>query len=476
VEHLVQRLLTICVKRAEALRKNLHRLRSLQFPSETAEKLIDFFDGVATFLEQEALAGRTSVLPTESVFARAQFILNALIGVYSHLRFIEGASTPRTPWSVVGPFEKLGGAVHPDAHFIIRPQWTYNYTIRELIQPYKDFLKKNVPKSKQSRVNKLFSGLPSRFYVVSFPGIERKNVLLHAVVGHEFGHPIAKKFFEGDDPKSFLFDIFNAVTKELSAKPSEWAKTTQLAAEVRQHALEEILCDLTQLRLFGPAAIFAMEEFAYNFLLDKLYGWHPPWRYRLRITLDDLTDAHVDQLLSEVRDDVALKVKDRVQTLRKLVQKKDDRVIIDSKVFTRIGFRFAEKAIPKAKALLTKELGKYDLFQGESLGRLSGDVGTLVERLQSRIPPNEIQGDGKDFYPADTPAILNAGWFYTIGYQDSLFNEKTLTKAPATKLIGQFVQEDGAVKRLILRAIEYADLQKEWAEWQAKKKRKGSRR
>jgi hypothetical protein len=217
-----------------------------------------------------------------------------------------------------------------------------------------------------------------------------------------------------------------------------------------------------------------MEEFAHNFHLDKLYGGHPPWRYRLRVVLKDLTDPDVDLLLSQVQDDLVItKVKERVQALRKLVENDHDRSVIENQPFSRIGFRFVEKAIPKAEAIVAKYLGKHNLFDGESLKRLSSQVGKLVQRLHCRIPPNEFQGADNDFYPANLPGILNAGWFYRIGYQDSFFNQKTPTGAPATDPVAVFIQADDAVNRVVLRAIEYADLQKEWGEWKAEKEKKG---
>lgn len=180
----------------------------------------------------------------------------------SHIRYVESARTDQLPWQVIPSFEKLVELLRSGAQVMLRPMWHYNYAtivsdLRELylqeLQEYEYYLPEVDVES-----NVVFP-LGSAFHIISFPALERDNILLHSVIGHELGHLVASELVE-KYKKDFLDEVQSQieaatdseltrgnVTKENTPLWYDQIRTTRLTENSKQclkyweRAMEEIL-------------------------------------------------------------------------------------------------------------------------------------------------------------------------------------------------------------------------------------------
>jgi hypothetical protein len=84
----------------------------------------------------------------------------------------------------------LQTTVGPEYRFIIRPQWSYNYAIIGDRLAYYRSLFQSLPGwiSLDEWHAAIADAASYRIYSISFPRVERMNVLTHANWGHEVGH------------------------------------------------------------------------------------------------------------------------------------------------------------------------------------------------------------------------------------------------------------------------------------------------
>ena len=152
-------------------------LCSLDFPTSSPASLGETYAKMARSIEKG--------IETTTDERVIQFCVAYLKRVASHLRFIEGASAERIPWALTSPFERLLQKLAPGVLAMVRSRWSYNYTIAELYDSYRTAMKSFLPRT---TLTDCFGDDNAKFYLISVPVIERRNVLLHLVLGHEVGH------------------------------------------------------------------------------------------------------------------------------------------------------------------------------------------------------------------------------------------------------------------------------------------------
>jgi hypothetical protein len=397
------------------------------------------------------------------------------------LRYIEGASAERTPWSMVQPLEKLIRPFLTDTQLIFRPQWHYDYGRVEILDDYHNTATILFSIEDQERI---FNKLPRYINVLSFPGIEKMNVLLHVNIGHEIGHLLQKDFFNGSTNSAFLSKIKDKVntiipeTIDYSSKTEKLTQYTEKVFAIFKKGLEEIMADLCCAKLFGFAAIFAFYEIAVfstdldRFELAKIdlhctnleqinEGlFYPPWRTRLREVLNNINWAGYEEIIDKIGVNYrgAPKVIDalhkNMQFLFEIIKDKTDQENICNNDFTRIAYETIYEALPEGDKFLNDKLKPF-LF---SLDQNSCcDIFCLIERLFRYLPPNEILvGDESRIKIADIKHIFNAGWLYRVAYFSSIFDFEDLE---------HYFHKIDILNRLVLKGIELSDLQKDYMDF-----------
>jgi hypothetical protein len=364
--------------------------------------------------------------------------------------------------------------VGKDSHFIIRPQWSYNYSLLGEFLEYHRTSIQSMPWISPGSWEKGLADIKlasKRIYCIAFPRIERLNVLLHANWGHELGHIIAAEWVH-----SRFSQMWNAQEQEIrihiqkAIEPwlaqqadqplfkqviidqyvSDQTKTAMLVA---QQGLTELICDAVGIQLLGPSALASSLEFCAGMALDESplrCGKYPPWRYRLRLMVEacdeDLREqkTNVDGKDLTYPGDIVRPFCEWLSKAKQLVAKTGDQAVLQQDVAVREAYALIEEKWTSIRSealamLPTQSQEPYRLCK-----RLE-TVEDLVQKLDNGIPPNEV-GVWPNASAATFEDIISAAWVLKIRKQ--------------TQSSEWCVPEDfERLCRLVLKAIEASYVQ-----------------
>lgn len=488
----LDRLITQVVQKARAIRSDISKLQELRFPSDNPRRLASLINNITQAIEDEILSRYRVGPPSEEDFRRdVKLSVQALHILGAHLRYIERATTTQTPWSLVRSLEKVAEQLHRGSCFVIRPQWRYNYSLLELTTFYRKAFFQLLEDRFDKALKLALSDSINRLYVIGFPYIDRLSVLMHTLLGHELGHPIEEEYLEEEIEEEFIKkqryqkqlppfveEMYQAVLRELKVPPNSEALDLQATARVskmlecvitlRRRALEELICDLTSVNLFGPAALFATEEFALSRELDAIEKelpehHYPPWRYRLRAMRQELTSEWVQRFIQEgqfTEEEVSHHLRAKLDSVGVLIEQDTDKQAINRIPEARIAYESVEEALPKVRNFVKQRLERRGIRLDDLIGRVNTQ---LLQRLEDWIPPDAYVDEDNEII-SDMRSILNIGWLRWIRkYAAVPSGIKT------SKDIDEYFVEVDVLNRLVLKAIEYADLRSVWHQKQQQK-------
>ncbi len=393
--------------------------------------------------------------------------------INSHLRYIDGAQTRNLPWSIITALQSFLVKMLPNTNvrIMLRPKWNYNFSIitSDLTKLYYDELEEYSDILPDKSLDEVFSDFKNPFHIVSFPSLERKNILLYCLLGHEIGHLIARKYV---DESEFLKNIKDDITKitlgKLSLKEKELplfkevliTEEMKVATTAWKRALEELLSDIVGALLFGPATLFSTFEFSMQFTMDQLpsdiNNYYPPWRLRLRKIQEILEHTNNFFPLSnkwKFSDNLLKKVNSRYEVIKAFTSSQSDSDAINKNSVLEIVYREVEKSFINKKEKIYEELISLDMVITPDL--LYAKLPHFVERLDFEIPPNAYEPSINDREPAKLVEIINASWFHKISWEDAIFTgEGTFNK--------DMVNKRDKMNRLTLKAIEFAELEEKY--------------
>ncbi len=483
-------LITVASEKLIAFDHRLNQLNLIRFPSDNPKLLIALLRRLGEAFQRKITNYRTEFVEATKEETRRLIKKEIIFSVIfiktlgARLRYIEGASVERTPWSMVHAMEQLAQGLLQEVSLIIRPQWHYNYggvdVIKELRAEIRAAFKESFDEILSVEEWKgIYNKLPDRFYALSFPGLERDNALLHVNLGHEIGHLIVEEFLAQEEPKwserirKSIDESVEDANTDQTARRLMIEDRVQRVQLIRKRALEEIISDYFSIYLFGPAALFALHEVAiFAESLDNVSDdpqYYPPWRLRLRLGLEELDWKRWRTWLKQVSGDfhwrgdrikggkqVAQALNKKVRLLEQTAKETADQAYIESRPLIKLAYNTLKDTLPAAKDFLRSKL-QSQMFVGDATACRT--ILQLVERLNYGIPPNEV-GGGVTTSPspniADIRAIFNAGWFYRIAYLPSMFHNFESTK--------DYFERLQILNRLILKGIEMGDLQRNYEE------------
>jgi len=424
------------------------------YPTETPRKLALLIRLIADIVS-ENLANATA-----DNLAHVDKLLRDL-GL--HLRLVERSRISHTPWSMIESTEDfLQSHLGNKTNFIIRPRWSYNYSIvgeftSSLTQELKAFdwipdesIEQAIPPDSREPI-----------FCISFPRVEKLNPLLHANWGHELGHIIAIRW-----DKDNFHNIWqrveqsfaNAIRRDIEQNPPNIPNDlfrnymidqmilsrTKETCNILRDGLSELISDAIGFHLFGPASLLAASEFAIRWGLDTnplSAGNYPPWRYRLRLLCKQLSpDFNIlTNHISEEPGSTLLPLARRLHDLQQLCNDQTDINSIQSDIRTRLTYDFIDQNFESIKDSCIRLLPDHTRSQYHLSDKLVVIEG-LIERLQTGLPPNET-GTPPSPTPACLPDILNASWSHYISLSDALDSQNDYN---------EFLR----LTRLTLKAIE----------------------
>lgn len=466
---IANRLITSTFYKIHLIKHQISKILLNNFPSENPRKLAAIILKICELLENSVLSLQHDSYsnPLENIRI-TKFIANFLEQLAAHLRFVEGASTDRTPSSLILPFESFVNKFYPPSSFlIVRPQWHYNYKIiSNLVEAYKSQLEKGLSKKIKEDT---FS---EKIYIISFPGFEKKNVLLHANLGHEIGHLFAAEFLKQEAEKEkktpqFFLEIAKKVDVEVENKFKDLTALEKFSKKaeyinqiffIRERGLKELISDFASVKLFGIAAIFALEEIAdTSQSVDEVKEtqYYPPLRMRIRFMYETLVEDGLEPIFNDTSGDfekhVLEALKDRLDTIKNWIIISDDKDNINTNTKLNIAYESINSVLPEVKGFIKTKLSN-NVF---SMDKVHSVILPLCNRLAHGIPPNAVE---EPFNPitGDIPTILNAGWFYKIACSSSL---------SAYKKQEEYVNDLNTINNLLLKAIELSYIHNEYYRW-----------
>lgn len=400
------------------------------FPTRTPEMLCDLIKHSVDIIAQHL---------DETPHEHLAYVNLFLCLVAEHLRFVERSRVAHTPWSMIQATEQfLARQVGTDSHFILRPQWSCNYSLSgEFVEYHRTTIGSMpwIPSGAWEEGLRELAG--QKIYCIAFPRIERLNAPLHANWGHELGHIIAARWIQdkfgrlwADEEAQIKARMQKAIEERFPQVPdqalfrrvvvdqyvSDLASTAMKAA---RQGLTELICDAVGVHLFGPAALAASLEFSAGLSLDESpadCGMYPPWRYRLRLMLgaceEDLArqTVRIDGKEMAYPGPIVGAFCGWLGGVKYLAAQESDHTVLNQ-----------DTAVREAYHLIGK---KWEKIRAEALGMLPNPpqkpyrlcerlttIEDLVGKLEQDIPPSEV-----GMWPRTTTAsfedIINAAWVF----------------------------------------------------------------
>jgi len=298
-----------------------------------------------------------------------------------------------------------------------------------------------------------------RFAIVAFPRPLKHHVLLHTIFGHEIGHTAQHTNDAGDLIGTTVADELTAAGHlSAAAEITRWLNDPGAPKEIKNNIaqyladngvsytfpevyvekwVEELICDLFGLLLFGPGFVAAHKVLLrpthrtpYEF--DLLEPTHPPYAVRHRMLVRALrllgwekpvtTIAHCNIHQAELA------------TIN---------FVVDDPYSAWAAF-FDDRQLTAAIHGLQNVLQQYGNFQYQQPE--SQILSDLVDRLRRRLPPigADIDREGNPTFTEHSMThSLLAGWVYWLG-QDNLVKADALSFLDINKLCDQaLLQERG---------------------------------
>jgi hypothetical protein len=453
---------------AEGLLQRVDELSVWDYPAATATHVIEFLQDFLRVVGAEVeKAGSEDRLRIFSSLVEELAVF---------LEWLDNAHIGQTPRSLVQVLEDLIRRMEPNSRVIARPQAEYNYSISDLDVGLKNLVVQFVPKSKQGGFQRF---LECPIKLISFPRIDRDNLLSHAIFGHELGHPVATAFLDkeaqGDKHKTDQTKVQQVISEFLEQSPTTAALSDEAklqrktrifkrVLEVRKRALEELISDAVGIMIFGPSALFSMFELLWSGNWDakpESDDWYPPSRMRIRLMLERLDDLSWPQALTGLAEDAISKPyistgQSFIQEARNLALTKTDDTVIEEDPILKIAYDWMRSGLVEAVNYAQTNTEQVRLSVSDTVSVLP----QLLRRLELGVPPNEV-GDPSNPNTVDHRAALLAAW---------LFKLRGISPDTGKPLSNEEVNR---LYQRTMRAVEYVILQNEYKEYLEKANKGG---
>lgn len=378
---------------------------AFDFPGDAPAALIDLLKEL-----QAKLALRIEASSNEKLLATIIHLIKSLSANF--LEILDNAHTEQTPRALVKLLEDLTRKVEPGAQLLLWPQIQHNFSVWRVIGWLRTATDTLLTDAEKQDV---FGKVSGTLNVVSFPRIERDNIFMHPVFGHELGHPIADEFLRNERGDIKFAQRFALAKRELRKvfsgelgrqknpvdRLNYEKKLVEAVVELRQRALQELISDVVGVQLFGPPALFAMYD---NFIgkdLDDLPTatpeYYPPRRFRLRTMCDIVSDSGCERELRGLRQIPTARdaMEQFFEHMQSITRPKSDIAALNGHKLCSVAYGWVQETLVdamKATAARLRDTG-YDAR------RIEREIPELVQRLEVSLPPNEIGA-----YPNETTA------------------------------------------------------------------------
>ncbi len=465
-EHLATYLLHVALDRSKALRDELQRIRSFQYPSKGPGKLIELVhrtnERIAKDLSNElSQQGTIASIPSREIEITLRAKTYLLTYLVSLLQFVEGAEREHAQVNLNLPLRRLLAKHLSDFDFIVRVSYRYNYVKWSLAE----YIQKVFRDAGYARMLRRLR-FPSQFFVIDCPICERRNVAVYCMFGHEVSHTLYKNYsLKNTLMPNILLDesrlqslITATASQQIGAARQRWISEVEVREKLRgimEQWVEELTSDALALCLFGPAYFFAFVYFVGpSATMDNPSSTHPPNRMRIELMCNMLLDRRKGLAYGSVLNKTSPSCKRYIEQWQSyarqtpIISPSDDSVYYD--IATSAVRPIFENIIQHTKVGIGRQ--KYGVKS------FMKDIPLLLKALERGIPPNEIidwETGKRRIVKAES--ILNAGWVYLISGDDSfarLLDDEDPWKDPCLVTNRLF--------SVVSLGLEYAEIQRQW--------------
>ena len=396
---------------ANGLLSRLNEISISEYPNETPRQLVGLVNKIINKVKEYA---------AETSNTRLLSLMADLLKSYGVLlRYLDNANTEQTPRALTGMLEWMYAKLDLNQTLLACPQSVYNYSIVDLLDVLK-VTSRNLLTNEDA--NKIFGNTPPINHI-SFPRIERDNILLHVIFGHEIGHPFADRYLSqediGDNNTVFqnqLKKVTELVDQEISKSldpTRNFLKEVDIrqrlvgqVIEIRRKGLQELLSDAVSVQVFGPSAIFAAREIFMTSNFDTVpqtKPWYPPNRYRLRSMIQLARKLGQWDALKES----AAQISGTLQHLENIVEQHSDMDEMSKEPFVHIAYKWLEEVLDDAVSY-TLNLTRAAAYEPS---KIRTEVPELLCRVPLNIPPSET-GFATKPTPVDWRSSILSSWIY----------------------------------------------------------------
>jgi len=500
--------------RIEALKERLNELPRGRFPTESGEKLVSLFiksaDRLRYLLDRRASEWLGGTRDRESIEASVRRIGDSTTDLFSYLEYIETFVFEKTRSEIIIPFELLMKEKFPQSKndiFIFYPQWEFNFTYLDL----KKELRKALFILTKEEDKKFFEDT-KQIAIISFPALERDNILALVVLGHELAHYFDKDPDIASDPNSpdkmiseskkviditrqslpqHKIDDWINECKELDPPPKSLPPSfvdifykSRIDSELEYRIpcwLRELTADISAARFFGIGFYLSMKELL-QLIVTPLSSLYPPNSKRLAEIAKEIYGKkygfEVDVMkrirkdLDKVGRNLVKRVLKMMESELKSVSNPSSRVKISKADIAKLTpeekrnrldlftIDIIEDSIKPAMKVIRRKVKKIIPDNGCMI--LTGNTLEACKYLRSYIPPAERLGnqpvEKADAF--DIRIILNSVWFRWLELIDkySIFEEN---QSEFKDSLNNYYDEVAMLSRHALRAIELSSFLQE---------------
>jgi hypothetical protein len=390
----------------------------------------------------------------------------ALQELFLDVRLPERARSDRVPGVLSRLVSKKAGQILPGAAIILRPQWRYNYKIyRSDVQTrYRTLFAPIFPSL--ASIENWLTGLPDPLYIISFPLIEHRSIRMHALLGHELGHLMARSYvapgnltgvFEKSIRSERLTYLRNTrpdLKEESNDAILEGDTDIEKSIDARNTAIKEYAADAAAVYILGVPAVLATAQLAMSRSprqsREGERGTYPTWGNRLVFMMQQVEDVGWDAALEKLTRRSQPRVHRAISALR------DRLAAIRQWVGTAPHWTVGDRWVRKGHGSAEELLSDIRVFLKEKFAPSFADVlaatsalPTLLRRLDNSHPPDNLNASELPFKAASLDQIFLASWCHSLSSLEPTFTEEDLSEGSRESI--------ESIRRLTLKAIENVD-------------------
>lgn len=483
----------------------MDKLPKGKFPTKSGEELVSLFikgaDRLKFLLDKRATEWLENARDRESIQASLRRIGGSTTDLFSYFEYIESFAFEKTRSEIIIPFELLMKEQFPQSKndiFIFYPQWEYNFAYLNLKRRLRKILFILTEEE-----DKRFFGETKRIAIISFPALERDNVLALVVLAHELAH-----YFDvdpdssPDSPDNMISESQEVIDiirqsipqhkiddwikecRELDPAPESfpplWADLfykSRIMSELEDKIpfwLRELTADISAARFFGICFYLSMKELLQR-ITTPISSPYPPNVKRLTEIAKEIYgedcgfELNVMKRIGNDLDEIGHGLAGRVlemmsseltsvnkPSVRDKISKVDIAKLTPEERGNRLGLftiDIIEDSIKPGMEIIRRKVKK--IIPDDDCMILTADTLEACKYLKLRIPPAERLGSQpiKKYDYFKIRVILNSIWFRWLELSDE-YSVSVEEKSKFKDSLSNYYDEVAVLSRHALRAIE----------------------